>query len=426
MSANVSKKGSEKRAWLLFLPLLLLYAASYFQRTAIPGTIFEQLAGAIGRGFVAALGPAFIWIYSASQLGIGVLIDRFSVKYVVLTGGAFFVLGVLIFPFVATPWAMYAARMSAGLGAGTLYLSLVREVDRLFGRKNYALMMGVVYVVGYGGGMLGTLPFGRVVHWANNDWRLVLLWIAVFSLICYLWFAAAYRKEKVADMLPSGGGSTAPPLPAALKKLFCSSRNWMAMMGGTINFAIYFTIQTVFGKKFLTDIPGFSEAGAESVIFVMTLVCMAVLFSSSLLSRVLDNRRKPLLYAAAMLEFITVGVMTATLHWQWNIWLYPVCFCCFAAASGMLIVYTMTAQELGCEAMMTQSAGLNNMINYFGAVALTLIASAYLENFSPEAASAYPPEAYKGLFSYLLVPAAAGVIFVRLLPETRGKFLDSL
>ena len=62
MSANVSKKGSEKRAWLLFLPLLLLYAASYFQRTAIPGTIFEQLAGAIGRGFVAALGPAFIWI----------------------------------------------------------------------------------------------------------------------------------------------------------------------------------------------------------------------------------------------------------------------------------------------------------------------------------------------------------------------------
>ncbi len=33
---------------LLFVPLLLLYASSYFQRTAVPGTIFSQLQADLG------------------------------------------------------------------------------------------------------------------------------------------------------------------------------------------------------------------------------------------------------------------------------------------------------------------------------------------------------------------------------------------
>jgi hypothetical protein len=66
------------------------------------------------------------------------------------------------------------------------------------------------------------------------------------------------------------------------------------------------------------------------------------------------------------------------------------------------------------------------MINYFGAVALTMIASAYLESFTVSGSAAYTLEAYRGLFLWLLVPGALGVIFVRLLPETKGRFLDSL
>ena len=41
MSNNLIKEMKDvRKAWLLFIPFMLFYAASYFQRTAIPGTTF--------------------------------------------------------------------------------------------------------------------------------------------------------------------------------------------------------------------------------------------------------------------------------------------------------------------------------------------------------------------------------------------------
>ena len=143
-----------KRAFLLFIPLTLLYSTSYFQRTAIPGTIFNQLQHdlQITALQVSYIGASFIYVYSLSQLFIGYLVDRFGARKVVMLGGAVFCAGVVAFPLLKVPVLIYIARMVAGIGAGTMYLSLLRESDRLFGRENYSVMIGVVFVCGYAGG----------------------------------------------------------------------------------------------------------------------------------------------------------------------------------------------------------------------------------------------------------------------------------
>ena len=133
---------------------------------------------------VSYIGASFIYIYSLSQLFIGFLVDRFGAKIVVRIGGAVFCAGVIAFPLLNTPELIYLARMIAGIGAGTMYLSLLRESDRLFGRENYSVMIGVVFVSGYAGGMFGTLPFERLT--AAFPWRNVLLGAGILSLLFYL------------------------------------------------------------------------------------------------------------------------------------------------------------------------------------------------------------------------------------------------
>jgi MFS family permease len=141
---------SKREALRLFIPLLLIYAASYFQRTALPGTIYDTVSTDlhIGAEQVAYISSAFVYAYSLPQLAIGMLIDRFCGSRVVVFGGLIFVAGALWMPFCTSLPLVYASRAVTGLGASTMYLSLVKETDRLFDRKNYALMIGIAYFIG--------------------------------------------------------------------------------------------------------------------------------------------------------------------------------------------------------------------------------------------------------------------------------------
>ena len=65
-------KGARQGLWL-FIPLLIVYSFSYFQRTAVPGTVFTQL---LKEGFnaenIALIGSSFLFIYSLFQLVVGI------------------------------------------------------------------------------------------------------------------------------------------------------------------------------------------------------------------------------------------------------------------------------------------------------------------------------------------------------------------
>ena len=181
-----------RSALAIFLPMVLLYASSYFQRTAVPGTIFSQLqSDGLSAFQIAALAASFVYIYSLSQLVVGMLVDQYGGIRVIKIGGLIFCAGALSFPLLSSPWPMYLCRMLVGIGAGTMYLSLVRETDRLFGRENYSVVIGAIYFIGYGGGLMGTLPFERVI--ACVPWRWTLLVVGAVSVLIYWWFRRAVR-----------------------------------------------------------------------------------------------------------------------------------------------------------------------------------------------------------------------------------------
>ena len=132
---------------------------------------------------------------------------------------------------------------------------------------------------------------------------------------------------------------------------------WLDVFCGTMNFAIYFIVQTVVGKKLLHDAAGLSSSASAAVIFAMTLICMVILLSSATLTRLCGNRRKPLMIFASSLEVVNVIVMCCALYFHFPAWVFTGCFFSFAIASGTLISFSLTAQELGSPGTMTRSAG---------------------------------------------------------------------
>ena len=408
-----------KSALLLFVPMLILYASSYFQRTAVPGTIFGQLQSDMGLSAsqIAGLGASFIYIYAFSQIFVGMLADKYGGTRIIMAGGVLFCIGTALFPLLDDLWALYFCRMLTGLGASTMYLSIVKETDHIFGHKNYAVIMGIVYFVGYSGGLFASLPFERLT--TVYSWRTVLLASGIVSAVLYVLFLLGSRFAE--PMKITGGRLSFHPFLKIVKNPY----SWLPIFCATVNFAIYFIIQTVFGKKFLEDFTGMSSAAAAGCIFALTFVCMGMLFCSSMISRLMRNRRKPLILFATSLCFLNTLLMTFAIYFRLGGTVFAVCYILYAMASGFSVVFSMSEQELNSPDTMTQATGLINMFNYLAVAVFSVLIGMLLDSFGGKmvnGAVIYPREAYLTLFLLLLIPAALSLILSFFIPETNGKY----
>ena len=303
---------AQRKAWLLFIPFMLFYAASYFQRTAIPGTTFTifQSTYGLNAAEIAGLASSFVLVYSFCQLLVGMLADKFGGLRLVTVAGAIFCVGVLGFPFsCGNLTLMYICRFLTGLGASTLYLSLVKESERIFGRKNFAVILGIIYFIGYGGGLFGTLPFALFCE--KFKWIPLLISVGVISTLLYLWFLAARKCVPISPIKKT--------TQFFLQPLFSIIKNplsWMIVYCSSVNFACNSVIQMIFGKKMLQDTAGIDDTGAAAVIFFQVLVCMFALLSGGIQTRITRNRRKPLMIFSTVLALLNTLMMYAAIRFH--------------------------------------------------------------------------------------------------------------
>lgn len=416
---------AEKKRFLpLFISMMILYAASYFQRTSIPGTLFNDFQAEYGfsAAQIASLGSSYVYIYAFFQLVMGMLVDKYCGLRVVTFAGILFVVGALGFPFVCGNLiAMCFFRFLCGMGSSALYLSLVKETDRLFGRKNYAVMSGIVYFTGYSGGLFGTMPYAILKQHFN--WNSILILVGFISLGLYMVFLLSKRNIPAAPIAPK---------PISLRPLYFLIKNpysWLVMFCGTVNFCCYFTIQTVFGMKFLQDFVGMSSAAASTTVFSLTLVCMFTLLGGGIFTRMIGNRRKPLLIFACSSCLASTILMLAAAYFRLPAFCFVTGYILFAFASGFSAIFSIANQEVNTADTITQSAGCINMFNYLSVAIFSQLIGLFLDQYiTPDMltegkAVIYPASAYTTLFVLLLIPTTISVICSTFIPETRGHFL---
>ncbi|MCI5779974.1 MAG: MFS transporter [Lentisphaeria bacterium] len=414
------EKPRRNDALRLFIPLLLIYAASYFQRTALPGTIFNELQRdmSLDAVRVASVGAAFVYAYSLPQLAAGMFIDRYCGSRVVVFGGLVFVAGALWMPFCTSFPMLCLSRALTGLGASTMYLSLVKETDRLFGRQRYALMIGIAYFCGYGGGLCGKLPFAVLCQYF--PWRQVMLGAGMLALVFYLAFLVAKA------------GVPMPPVPerkfsfAPLRHTLTNGYTWLVNFCAAVNFSVYFTIQTVFGEKFLMDFPKMKPTTAAGVTFAMTLVCMFVMLNTRTMFQFTGNRRRPLLIGAAGLCFVNSLLMTCGILFRLPGWFFVIVYLGFAVGAGAPPLFTMVMQELNSRDGLTQTTALGNMLGYLAVAVFAPVAGGVLRQIGgrmSDGVMIYSQTAYLTVFAAVTVIAALSLGAAFLLPETRGHYL---
>ncbi len=411
----------DRRAALLALLLMSsLYFFSYVQRVAVPGTVFDelQLEFAASAGAIATLSAIYLYIYGGLQVFIGLAADRWGGGRVLLIGGILLSLGAIAFPLARSIPDLYAARALVGLGASAMFISIVKEIDSLFEARHFAMVLCTVCMIGYTGGLFGTLPFERLV--ARLGWRPSLGLAGILTVAATL--AAALVLKRLGRLCRPPG----PPGNRLYLRDILVNRSCYPVLGaGSINFVLYFIWQAVFGKKMLMDACGFSSAGAAAITGGMMLCSMGVTVASGFVSRLIGNRRKPILVACALMTLLAVGVMSFSLTPGAGARLMlPACLL-LGAASGASALFCCSMKELNPERAAGASVGFINSICYLTIAAVVNGAGAMLDRFRGQAlatasALVYPAAAYRLVLLFCLALAGVSLLCALFIRESRG------
>ncbi len=385
--------------------MCLLYFFSYFQRLALPGTLFDELQTdfAATATAITVLGAVFMYIYGAMQFFTGLLADRYGGARVLLTGGALLAVSSVVFPLMHSLPCLYAVRALTGLGASLIFISLVKELDGMFPARHFAMILCLCLFVGYAGGLAGTLPLARLAgRWG---WRSAMFGAGLLSGLAWLLALAVLRGRRAPA--PSARQAT---LWQRVKIILSNPDTWPVMGCGMVNFGVYFLWQAVLGKKMLTDAGGLTPDRAASVSFWMMLVCMLATSLSGFVSRLLQNRRRPVIFGCAGLTMLALAVMAAALWRGYSPRWLAACLLLLGLASSASPIICAVIKEVNPPESAGASVGLVNGACYMAIALLSHLAGLVLDAFGgvqrAGAVVVYPRAAYLTVMAGCLVLAA--------------------
>ncbi|MHB9131985.1 MAG: MFS transporter [Armatimonadota bacterium] len=399
----------------VLLCMCAIYFFAYFQRIAVPGTIFNELQTTFraSAGQVALLGALYLYIYGGMQLFAGMLNDRFGAVRIILIGGLLLSIGALAFPLAHTLPLLYLARALVGLGSSLIFISVVKAIDMLFPPELFPPLLGLIMFLGCCGGLSGTLPFDRAVNaWG---WQPTLLGIGILSTLAFLVSAVLFSRT---------AHVTRHDTPTSPRVIFAILRNRHSLpmlLSAPVNFALYFLLQATIGKKFIQDYCGMSDAGAASFTFVMMLITTGIALAGGFSMRLFGDRRKPVMLIS--IGFTIAGFALTLLFIHLGIrggWLL-ICYILLAFSTFTSPVGNTLMKELNPPEAVGTSIGATNAASYIGVALLTTMAGAIMDHFKHGASAIYPPQAYLTIFAICLAIAVVAFVSALFIRETYGK-----
>jgi MFS family permease len=184
--------------WLVWGLAASAFFIEYFARVA-PGVMIDSLmrdfkVQALALGSLSAF---FYYAYVGMQIPVGILVDRFSLRWL-LTSMIFICgLGCLIFASTTHLGVAALARLMMGFGAAFAFVSALKVAAVWFPAQQFGLLAGLTQALGMLGAAVGQMPMAYLV--VHLGWRETLFLIASLMILLSA-FVAILVRDRVKPM----------------------------------------------------------------------------------------------------------------------------------------------------------------------------------------------------------------------------------
>jgi MFS family permease len=154
-----------RRAWVIWLVALSVYVLAVFHRSSlgVAGLLATDRFG-ITATQLSLFTVLQLLVYAGMQVPVGVALDRFGSRKVMLTGLALMTVGQFAFAFVHTFPAALVARGVIGAGDAMIFTSVLRLVTVWFLVRQAPLVTQLTGQFGQLGAILAAAPLSYALH----------------------------------------------------------------------------------------------------------------------------------------------------------------------------------------------------------------------------------------------------------------------
>lgn len=400
-----------KKKFAILLCGVLLYFLTCMSKVLIPGTIYnELLAAGLDTRQIAGTGAAYMYAYAASQLLAGIFSNRYGGVRILLTGGLLFALGTLGFPWVKYYPLMLICRIMTGLGAGTVFLGVVKLIGDLYSEK-FAMVLGTIMFCSYFGPSCGTTPMVKLTEMLS--WQISMSIpgiVAALGVAVIIAFCAGTIK-------PVERGENIQPLLKMLK----NRAMWLVSLSTPVIFGAYYILTSQLGQKSISDHCKLPSATASTVILGLTILVAVNNVAGNFLLKLCGNKRK----TAAVLSFAATLLGTvlgyAAFRYTNSLWAVAAAYVLIAIPAGFFPIFSLMAKELNPPEQTGLAVAVLNFWCFVYIAAFQNISGRILQNYAVTGEQSYPPEAYCGVFIFLTIMNLCALIASCFYKETRPK-----
>lgn len=397
-----------RTAWIVLTVGQLAAIAAVVQRSSLgvaATAAFERF------GITAATLGAFtmvqLLIYALLQIPVGVLLDRYGSKRLVLAGSLFIAVAQVVFAFSHALPTAFAARVLLGIGDALTFIAVMRLIPAWFPPQRAGLITtatGQLFQLGF---LVSAVAFGAVL--ATAGWTNAFLASAALSLAVGLLVLLLLRDSPA-------GRPPRVPLSQALAKAGQNVRASWAEPGTHLgfwqNFLSMFTpmmFGVMWGYPFLTIGQGLPPSEAR---LLMSLMAVAAVVLSPIIGLFMARHMFYRSLIAIGIVAVTAAVWTAVLLWPGP------------APMALLVALVIVVPTGGVAAIMTfdfarmfnpgtrlgAAIGVVNVGGFGGTLISVITIGLLLDLLTPAHSTAYTLDAFRWAFATSYVLWAIGIV----------------
>jgi MFS family permease len=370
----------------------LLYIVSQFLRNSV-GVIAPNLAAEMGLSpiEIGLLSSIYFFAFAATQLPLGVALDRFGPKRCMLASIAVTVAGSVAFALAHDVFGLVVSRALLGFGTACFLMAPVALYARWFPPERFSTFAGIHLGVGTLGALLATAPLAFAV--AGVGWRTAFLAVAILTVVIGLltWLIVS---DDPPGRTTESRNETLRESVAGIWQVIRTPSIGRIFLVQLTSYPSFVLVVGLWGGPYLTHIYGYDLKGRGEILFVAALAQVLGSFIWGPSDRIFGRFKPPILFGtalsfSALLLFAFGGVMPAPL--------LLVAFALLGFSTGMTSVVMSHGRSLVPPHLLGRCITLLNIGTMGGGFLVQFVSGVVIDLF-PSQGGTYPLEAYRLVF----------------------------
>ena len=407
---------SPTRAIAAFVIGTLFFLYAFVQRVS-PSVMTTELMRefSVGASGIGLLSGMYFYTYAALQLPVGLLVDRYGARRLLVLSATLCTLACVGFALSSSLWLASIFRALIGGLVAFAFVGTLAIAAEFFSRSRFAMLTGFLMATGMLGAIAGQAPLRylvEIVGWRNCFYILAVA-AALLAVSSHLIIPAA-KKHTVKSAVTES-------VFIQIRQVITNKQTILCAVGGFGFAATMLSFAGLWAVPWLTTTKGFTEVSASSIV---SWLFVGVMVGSPLLGWLSDfmTRRKPILIIGIVSCLVTLLVILNTDTNNGNTVLLGFLFFAHGISTGGIVVLMGISREWNRTTHSATTLGFVNMgVVGSGAVMQPVIGALLDLNWSGQlhnGARIYSAEAYAFAFQSLIAVLLVAILCVLFIKES--------